>query len=383
MQASLLSRRFVTAWLVSLFGGLAFFLFVHFPGYLEDLGASEFEIGLIIAATALAAIVIRPEIGKQMDRRGRRPVIITGGVLNVAVLLLYLTINALGPWVYAIRIMHGFAEALLFASIFTYAADILPEHNRTQGLALFGVSGMLPIALGGLIGDFVLDRWGFQELFVASIALAIIALLLSLMLPEAIVPAGKGANTSFLAPLSQRDLLPVWWITVVFSLALAGYFTFLRTYIDLTGIGSVGSFFAAYSGTAIFLRVVAGWLPDRVGPKRVLYPSLVVFAAGFVVLATASSSLGIIISGALCGIGHGYGFPILYAMSFGRADATNRGSASAIFTGLFDVGALIGSPTLGALVAVFSYETMFLAAAGWILFGGVLFAVWDRTVADD
>lgn len=368
------------AWLVSLFGGLAFFLFVHFPGYIKDLGGSEIDIGLIVGSTALAAVVIRPQIGKEMDRRGRRPVILVGGAVNVAVLLLYLTVNALGPWVYVVRVVHGFAEAMLFASIFTYAADILPDHNRTQGLALFGISGMLPIALAGLLGDFVLERWDFQALFMTSVGFAVVAFTLSVFLPEVVEPAGRDGGTSFLAPLRQRDLLPVWWMTIVFSLALAAYFTFLRTFIDEAGIGTVGGFFAAYSATAILLRLTTGWLPDRVGPKRVLYPALVLFAGGFVVLAGAGSDGAVLFAGALCGAGHAYGFPILYALAFGRAEMKNRGSASAIFTGLFDVGALVGAPVFGLLIAAFSYETMFLAAAAWILAGGVAFAVWDGDV---
>lgn len=382
MQASLLNSRFLVAWFVSLTGGLAFFLFVHFPGFVADLGASEVEIGLIMGATALAAIVVRPQIGREMDRRGRRPVILVGGLSNIAVLLLYLTIGSLGPWVYVVRVLHGFAEAMLFASIFTYAADILPAGNRTQGLALFGISGMLPIALGGLIGDFVLERWDFDALFATSVALAVVAFALSLALSETVEPAGSHGETSFLEPLRQRDLLPLWWMTVVFSLALAAYFTFLRTFVDETGIGTVGGFFAAYSTTAIVLRLATGWLPDRVGPKRVLYPALVLFAAGFVMLAGAGSNTTVVAAGALCGAGHGYVFPILYALAFGRAERRNRGSASAIFTGLFDVGALVGGPAFGSLIALFSYRTMFYSAAGWILAGGIIFAFWDRVGRD-
>jgi MFS family permease len=377
MQGTLLNARFVKAWLVSLFGGLAFFLFIHFPGYIEDLGATEFEIGFIVGVTALAAIVIRPSIGRQMDRRGRRPVILTGGAVNIAVLALYLTINSLGPWVYVVRVIHGFAEAMLFASIFTYAADILPDHNRTQGLALFGISGMLPIALGGLIGDFVLARWDFHALFMTSIALAAVAFAISISLPEVVEPAGRKGDTSFLSPLRQKDLVPLWWITVVFSLALTAYFAFLRTFVDETGIGTVGGFFAAYSAVAIALRIGAGWLPDRVGPKKVLYPALVLFALGFIVLAGATSGTAVLIAGGLCGAGHGYAFPILYALVFERAEVHNRGSASAIFTGLFDVGALAGAPTFGWLISSFSYTTMFIAAGIWVLAGGVAFAAWD------
>lgn len=376
----LLTPRFAIAWMVSLFSGLAFFLFVHFPRYLEDLGASEAQIGLIIGSTALSAIAVRPHLGRELDRRGRRPILLLGGAANSAVLALYLTVESLGPWLYMIRILHGFGVALAFTGIFTYAADLVPESKRTQGLALFGVSGLLPVALGGIIGDFVLGRWGFDGLFLASLAFGLSGLGLSTLLPESSTPAGRRSQVSFVRPLLQRDLLPLWWLSLVFALSLNAYFTFLRTFIDQSGIGSVGGFFAAYAGTAMLLRVVGGWVPDRVGAKRVLYPAMVVFAAGFVVLSTASTGTSIIIAGALCGTGHAYAFPILYALSFGRAGTTDRGSASAIFTGLFDLGTLVGGPLLGALVTWFGYSSMFLAAAGWVVTGSIIFSLWEGDI---
>jgi len=374
---SLLTTRFATAWTVSLFSGLSFFLFVHFPRFLEGLGASEVEIGLIIGSTALSAIAIRPHLGRDLDRRGRRPILLLGGIVNVIVLALYPTVESLGPWLYTIRIGQGFGVALSFTAIFTYAADLVPADKRTQGLALFGVSGLLPIALGGVLGDLVLARWSFDGLFITSLALGAVALALSFTLPESSTPVGRKGEVSFLRPLLQRDLLPLWWITVVFTLALNAYFTFLRTFVDASGIGTVGGFFAAYAGTAIAVRIVGGWLPDRVGAKRVLYPALALFAAGFVVLATASATTSILLAGALCGTGHAYAFPILYALSFGRARSGDRGSASAIFTGLFDVGTLIGGPLLGALVTWFGYSAMFFAAAAWVVAGSIAFSLWE------
>jgi MFS family permease len=373
----LLTPRFALAWILSLTSGLAFFLFVHFPGYLEDLGAGEAEIGLIVGTTALVAIAIRPVIGRMMDRRGRRPVILIGNALHLTALLLYLTVDAINPWLYVVRGLHGLGEAFAFASIFTYAADLVPESRRTEGLALFGVSGLLPIALGGVIGDIVLAGSSFEPLFVTAIGLGAAALVLSLFLPESASPAPEGTNISFTRPLMQRDLLPLWWVTLVFSFALTAYFTFLRTYIDETGIGSVGLFFSTYAATAIALRVAAGWLPDRVGVKKVLYPAMVLFSSGFILLAFARIDAVVAVAGVLCGAGHGYGFPILYAMAFGRAHATERGSASAIFTGLFDVGAVTGAPLLGLVVTWFGYTTMFVVAGVWVLFGLFAFAAWD------
>jgi MFS family permease len=140
----------------------------------------------------------------------------------------------------------------------------------------------------------------------------------------------------------------------------------------------MGGFFGAYATTAVLLRLFAGWLPDRVGLKRVLYPAMVLFAAGFLLLAAAHSALAVAIAGVFCGAGHGYGFPILFALVFGRARVVARGTAAVIFTGLFDVGVLAGAPSLGWVVARFDYPVMFRVAAVWVALGLLSFAFWDK-----
>ena len=380
-RSPLFTPSFVLVWWSNLVQGMAFFLFVHFPVRLRDLGASEVQVGLVFGVAAFTSVLIRPIIGATMDRRGRRPVIIAGNALNVAVIALYLTVDSMGPWVYLVRVLHGLAAAMVFTSLFTYAADLVPEDRRTEGLALFGVSGMLTIALGGAVGDLVLGEAGdFDRLFLTALAFAAAALLLALPLREAMQVGEAPPARAFRAALLQRDLLPIWWVTGVFSVALTAYFTFLTTFVDETGLGSVAGFFAAYAGTAIVLRVAAGWLPDRVGPKRVLYPALAVFTAGFVVLGAATSDLQVALAGVLCGAGHGYAFPILFAFVVTRARSRNLGSASAVYSGLFDAGTLVAGPTLGAIIGSFGYQAMFFAAAGWVAVGTLVYAWWDGDI---
>ncbi len=380
MTDRLLTKPFVFAWLANMAQGMAFTMFLHFPGFLKGLGAGEVEIGLIVGLTAVASIAVRPSVGRAMDRRGRRPVILFGNVVNVAVLALYLTVGELGFWLYAVRITHGFAEALLFTALFTYGADQVPATRRTEGIALFGISGILPIALGGVLGDIILARWDFDIFFLFVLGFGILALVLSLPLPESHNPSAGGEQPQrFLTSVLQKNLVPLWWVTLVFSLALTAYFTFLKTFVIDTGIGSVGLFFSAYAATAIGLRLFAAWLPDRVGPKRVLYPALGSMVLGFIVLASATGSGAIAVAGVLCGAGHGYAFPIVMGMVVSRAAEADRGSAMAIFTGLFDVGALLGGPAFGAIIRFGSYSSMFLAAGGWMLAGGLIYAYLDRS----
>jgi MFS family permease len=170
----------------------------------------------------------------------------------------------------------------------------------------------------------------------------------------------------------------VWGLTTIFSIALAAMFTFLRTFVDTIGIGSVGGFFGAYASVAVALRVLAGWLPDRVGAKRVLFPALATLIAGFLLLAFANSNGDVLLAGALCGAGHGYTFPLLFGMVVGRVRTADRGSAMAIYTALFDLGVLIGGPLLGAVIELRGYTTMFVTAAALVAVGSVAFAAADR-----
>ncbi len=382
MPEGLFSRAFWLCFAANLFQGIAFNLFLHFPGFLHDLGADDVEIGWISGMTALAAVLLRPPIGRAMDTRGRRPVILWGGALHSAVVGLYLTVDEIGLSLYAIRILHGLAEATLFSALFTYAADYVPENRRTQGLAWFGVSGMLPMAIGGVLGDMLLVQFDHAAIFQTALGLAVVSWLLTFGLPEP--PQSHSAEElaaqGFLPALVQRDLRPLWWMGAAFSVALTALFVFARRFVDESGIGSVGSFFTAYTLAALVLRVGFGAVPDRFGPKRVLLPSLLCLSGGFLMLATAQTDGDVVLAGVLAGIGHGYAFPILFGMVVERAPAANRGMAMAIYTALFDVGVLLGGPFFGFWVEREGFSVMFGLAAVIIWIGALGFYLWDARV---
>jgi MFS family permease len=381
IREPVITRDFSLAWLASFFEGLSWALFIHLPGFLDDLGASEAEIGLIFGVAAVAAVGVRPLVGQALDRFGRMPVFYIGNVVDVGSILLYLTVSAIGPWVYVVRVIHGIGLATLFSAFFTYGADVVPESRRTEGFALFGVSGLLPIAAAGVIGDIVLSIAGFRELFITAAVMAGIALVISLPLRERKPAQREGrARRGFFSVVKQRTLRPVWLMAGGMAFVLTAYFTFLRTYVDETGVGSVGLFFATYGAAAIILRLGLGWVPDRLGQKRVLFPSMGSLAIGFMMLSLATGSGHIAIAGVLCGIGHGYGFPILSGMVVSRALDEDRGSAVSFFTALFDFGTLIGGPVFGFIISTFGYTTMFTFAAIAIVVASLAFATWDRRI---
>jgi MFS family permease len=384
MTERLLTRPFLLVSVANFTSGMSYALFLHLSGYLAELGATDTQIGLIYAATAVASIAMRPLLGTVMDRHGRKPVIIVGGVLNIVFVLLYLTVTTLGPWVYAVRIGHGVAEAMLFSALFTYAADIIPASRRSQGIALFGVTGLLPIGVAGIVGDYVLSVAGFTELFLTAGGFAILTLLFSIPLPERRPELAPGEKPrGFWSIVTERNLLPIWWMIGSFSTVLTAYFVFIRRYVDDTGFGSVGLFFSMYVAVAIAERVFLGWLPDRMGRKRVLYPSITILIAGFFVLAGTGSWVGVAIAGALCGAGHGFIFPILTTLLVDRAPVSDRGSAMSFFTAMLDVGTLIGGPILGMIIDTAGWGPMYVTAGVALGVATVIFARWDSRVTTE
>ena len=378
MVDRLFTRTFVLVSIANFTAGMTWALFLHFPRFLADLGASDAQIGLIFGTMALSAIAIRPLLGTAMDRYGRRPVILVGNVLNTVFVLLYLTVGAIGPWIYAVRIGHGIGEAMLFSAYFTYAADVVPATRRTEGIAIFGVSGLLPIAVAGILGDFILSVAGPDELFISAAVFSGATLLLSFWLPEVRPEAVHGRRrVGFWSVVARRELLSIWWMVGAFSVALAGYFVFIRRFVDDTGLGSVSLFFSTYIGVAVAERLFLGRLPDRVGRSRVLYPSMAFIAAGFFLLAGAGSWVAVAVAGALCGAGHGFAFPILAAMLVDRAPEEARGSAMAFFTALVDAGTLIGGPALGAIVDASGWGTMFTVSGVALILATLAYAPLD------
>jgi predicted MFS family arabinose efflux permease len=360
----------------------SFFLLVHFPGYLEGLGATESLIGVLYAAAAVLGLLARPALGRVLDLTHRRTVLLVTGFFNAAVILALATTTVWGPWLWGLFLAQRVLQIALFTTMLTYAADSLPIEHRTQGLALFGLSGLLPIALVGVAGDVLIDAFGFQALFVVSAMASIVSWLLVWRLP--ILPIrGRRPRRGFWASLAQRNLLPLWWVTLFFSIGLETLFTFTRTYVDERQVGSTGVFFGVYGVTAAAMRILGGRHYDRIPQRLFVVSALGSYALSLAILAIAGSVPLLVAAAFFGGMAHGAVFPILISQVVLRARTSERGSAMAIFTSIFDVALLVAAPTVGFLIDGFSYRLAFGCVAIALGLGAVVYSIWDRRIVTE
>lgn len=377
MGGSRFGPSFPTIFTAALLQELSFSLLIHLPGYLSDLGATEALIGILYSASAVISLLLRPVLGRILDLTHRRTVLLVTGAANIAVVLALATTSDWGPYLWGLFLVQRTLQIALFATMLTYGADSIPIENRTQGLALFGLSGLFPIALGGYAGDVVIATIGFGGLFAISAAASAISWLIVLTLPVLPVP-GERPRRSFWAALGQKDLLPLWFATLLFSLGLESLFTFTRTYIDVRQVGTAGLFFAVYGGAAAATRIFGGSRYDRIPQRPLMVIAISMFGMGLLVMAQAQSVSMLVLAAAIAGTAHGATFPILSSQVVNRARVSERGSALAIFTSIFDMALLVGAPSVGFLIEGFNYLVAFSVTGTALIAGALVYAIWDR-----
>lgn len=374
----LITRDFVLLFTAHLLFGLSFWPYVLLPVFLQKLGADLFTVGLIMGSASLAGILIRPWVGSALDRMGRRRLLVIGGLLFTAANLSYLGIHSAGIGIYVVRLLHGLGMGILMATLFTLAADYSPPTRRTEGIALFGMAGHLSGSIGVLLGEQIVRHRGYPALFVVGALLAILSMVTSLFVREPqIHPFRVGSSGFFKISLSPAIRLPFVG-TIAFGLSMTSYMVFLKPYAVTIGIGSITPFFVAYTLTAVAVRLVGSSWPDRFGLKQILSPAIISMTIGILLLPLWRNGFELIFSGMLCGVGHGFIFPILSVMMIGREREENRGSLMTLFTLLYDSGLLIGAPLLGWIAEGNRYGSMFVFAAFIQIASLAAFSLLDR-----
>ena len=169
--------------------------------------------GTVYGTAAGVAIVLRPWMGRVIDQQGRRRVVMGAGLMSIVALLTFMTIDSFGPAVIGITILNTAAQILVFTSLYTFAADIVPLSHRTQGLMLFAMSFLVPIGLGSVLGDAILAIADFDVLFLAAILFLLASMTIVATLAEPSIDRLL-PRRSFFATLRQKDLRPLWLLSL-------------------------------------------------------------------------------------------------------------------------------------------------------------------------
>jgi len=366
-----LTRPFLLLVAAHFLQALGYASLILLPLYLDHLGASRSEVGVVMAASAVGGLLARPVVAWSLDRVGRKPTLYVGTIVMVAGMASLGLVQSVGLAIVLVHGVIGAAEGALFSGYFTLAADIVPERRRTEGLALFGISGLVPLVVNPIAGGLGVQgaqlRWFF--VVVAGIILGSLPFLWPLRERAPHTAKAGPSPREVLRSLRHRALWPVWVATMVFAGLVAIFMSFVTVAAADAGAANAGIIWLAYAAGAVSIRLFGASIPDRVGPSRMVPPSLLAYVAAFVVAAFASTNTGFAMSGLLAGFAHGACFPVLSGQAVTRTPAAQRGAAMSLFTALWDLVKLLLVPLAGWMADAVSDQGMLLASAAAAVVG--------------
>ena len=372
-QPRLYSAAFIAMAGANFAAAASFAVFFLFPLVIEKHGGSKTDIGLIMGVFALSATLSRPWVSQLIDRLGRKHSYTIGSLLMTLLPFGYMVLSSDLAASYlpllGLRIVHGVGLALCFTACFTYVADIVPPARLNEGIGMFGISGLVGLAVGPVLAEIALDRWSESAFFLTASGLAAIGLLCHLPLAETLVRGRSDNDTGFLTVLWQRKMLLVAILALLFGFGLAGSGNFVAPLATERRIAFVSLYFFCYSAAAVLVRLLGGRLADRVGERRILPYALTITGAGLLALPLVQGHFALAVVGLASGCGHGLLYPALNSWAIRNEPAAVRGKVTGIFTGALDAGNFSGSLVLGLVGEYCGFSVLFLVAGGALLAG--------------
>jgi MFS family permease len=368
-ESSLYTKPFVLAALASFLFYSNTNAYTLLPLYIQALGGREGQIGSIMAMYSVAAVLCQAGVGPFLDRWTRKPVILLGASILTVVSMAFTLTTRLGWHFYLLRFLQGAAISLFLTSNLTLIADLAPSNRRAEAVGIFGVSGLVSIALAPAIGEMVLHAWGFRSLFVGTMLIAVGALVVCLAttMPDTVpVEISRRLGMNF-----WRTFFPILTAALLFGLASSIVFVFLPPFASYAGLPRIGPFYLMYTSAAIAVRLFGGRLADRVGRQQVILPSLVGLAIGVLLFSILRWTWLLLVIAVINGTSHGFLYPAASALAFDRAPHGGRGRALAAYNMASLSGGALGALGFGWMAQLVGYRAGFLIA-GLILMGGAL-----------
>jgi EmrB/QacA subfamily drug resistance transporter len=186
---------------------------VALPTLVRELHASTTELEWIVDAYNLVFAAFVLASGNLSDRLGRKGVLLAGlGVFGAASLA-----GALGSSpgeLIAARAVMGLGAALIFPATLSLLTNVFTERReRARAIGLWGATTGVGIAVGPIVGGWLLERFSWSSVFYALVPIAALgALLVGVAVPTSRDPEAPPADRAGLVLSSAGMALLVYTI---------------------------------------------------------------------------------------------------------------------------------------------------------------------------
>lgn len=372
------------------------------PYYSKNLGATAFDVGMLMAVFSAMQFICAPFWGGLSDRIGRKPILMIG-LIGFGISFLVIGFSTHLWMLYIAEIIGGSLSAGIWPAVLAFIADITKPNERGGLMGLMGAASGLGIIFGPAISGF-LTIWGLSIPFFAASAIAFINLFVSFaLLPETRI-AGKDSIlkqktdlSSTLVSLVTSIKTPLgFFFLLVLFISFAGAMidgTFAFFVMDKFGLSENPSEIPLYNGKVtisgpgvmaivfffmgIIGIIVQGILVkraiERYGEEKTILAGLVIASIALILLIFSSGLVTLILFTSLIGIGTSLVNPCLNAVISSRSDQEHQGEVLGIMGSYSSLGRIIGPP-FGGFAFNINSLIPYIGSAIMAIFGAFSFA---------
>jgi len=287
------------------------------------------QVSGVLTLMAVITAMTYPVLGWATDRWGARRLILPGNLLfAAAVAALSLADGRLWQF-YALFAVLSVVSAAPSTMMYTKVVTGWFEAARGRALGLTaGLGNGAGATFMPIVAGLLMARYGWRGAYQGiGLLVALIGFpLLLAFLKDPPKRLSAEADTASGLSLAEAARTPTFWITLVAIALGAGCVTAVFTHVAPilgdrhVGEGVIIAVISTFALVCAGWQIAVGWVLDRTSAPRVIAPFYLLAAAGAVLMMRAGDTPGLILAGALMGIGLGTEFgalPFFIARYFG------------------------------------------------------------------
>jgi MFS family permease len=357
-------------------------LITPLPTYIEALGGGPVHVGLAGTTFAIAALILRPFMGRLVDTRGRKIALLIGAAVFTIGPLCY-TVTTTLPAFHLARVFHGIGIAAFTSAYFALIADVTPPARWGEALGLAGIAASLSVIVASPAGTALLEHTSHRLVFVASSLTALASFVVAHSIHESrrtVVASGSldSSEEGLLDVIKLRGVIVPSLVTLSLGLSYGAVYSFLPLFARDRNLGNVGFFFTVLSVSMVASRSMGGRVSDRIGRLPVVLPMCGLLALSLAGLNWTYAFGTLMVMAVFHGLGFGGARVVLETMVVDSAPAKVRGRALSIVYFCFDTGLAASGLLLGPIIDLAGYGMAFLLVGGVCVLALILFAAAMR-----
>ena len=338
--------------------------------------ASESMGGLAAGIFIIGMLFGRLASGRVIDNLKPKKVLLFGIIFSIITVGLYFAIHSL-LILMIVRLLHGIAFGLSSTATGTISSRIIPQKRKGEGIGYYALSVTTASAIGPFCGIILNRQFGFQSIFIVSLIVIVVALIVALLikgLPKVSVQTSNTEKITGVAAYIQKEALPISFVIIFVGIAYSSVLSFLTVYTEQINLATASSFFfVVYAVSTFVTRPFTGKIYDNYGENKVMYPVLISFTFGLILLSLTHTSILLLIAAIFIGIGYGTIVPTAQAIAIQQSPTDKIGLATSTFYMFADFGAGIGPFVLGVVIPLMGYRNLYLTMSILVIVSIILY----------